>query len=212
MNTLVKNRVLLITAAAAVCLLVGCTPPKKVEEGAKFNTTLPVKEVMGHDIDVGAQKFWCASGDVVSAKGTISRAPTTEKGWEDAVSGATILAEGGNLLMLPERARDNGDWMKFAARLNAEAMVGRAAAEAHDVDKVFESGGKIYQVCTDCHAKYLLPFIDVKTGEPIKGSPLDSGKKEAEPAVPPAPDYKCPVFEDDPGTPKPFVAPKVAAK
>lgn len=206
------KKLALLTAAAAACMLASCTPPKKAEEAPKFNTSLPVKEVMGHDLDVGAQKFWCASGDVVTAKGTESRAPTTEKGWEDAVSGATIVAEAGNLLMLPERARDNGDWMKFAKRLNAEAMAGRAAAEAHDVDKVFEAGGRIYQVCTDCHAKYLLPFIDTKTGEPIKGSPLDSGKKEEEPAVPPAPDYKCPKFEDDPGTPPPKVAPKIAAK
>jgi hypothetical protein len=190
-----------LIAASAVCLaaaslLVACQPKKEAVAGPSFNVTLPVKEVMGHDIDVGAQKFWCASGDIVTAKGTLSRAPTTEAGWEDAVSGATILAEGGNLLMLPGRARDNGDWMKLAKRLNAAAMEGRAAAEAHDVDKVFATGGEIYQVCTDCHAKYLLPFIDTKTGEPLKGSPLDSGKKEAEPAVPPAPDFHCPEFKD----------------
>src|SRR5436190_24091632 len=202
----------LLIAAAAACLLVGCQPAKKAEEGPKFNVSLPVKEVMGHDIDVGAQKFWCASGDIVTDKGTVSRAPTSEAGWEDAVSGATILAEGGNLLMLPDRARDNGDWMKFAARLNAEAMIGRAGAEAHDVDKVFESGARIYQVCTDCHQKYLLPFIDTKTGEPVKGSPLDSGKKEEEPAVPPPPNYVCPKFEDEPGTPPPKVPAKTAAK
>ena len=202
-------RKLALLAVAAACVLAGCQ--KKTEEGAKFNVTLPVKEVMGHNVDVGAQKFWCASGDVVTDKGTMSRAPTSEAGWEDAISGATILAEGGNLLMLPDRARDNGDWMKLAARLNKEAMIGRAAAEDHDVDKVFEAGGRIYQVCTDCHSKYLLPFIDVKTGEPIKGSPLDSGKKEEEPAVPPPPDFKCPVIEDPPGTPPPFKGPRAPA-
>lgn len=193
------NRFGLIAGGAclvAAGLLAGCQPKKEAAAAPTFNVTLPVKEVMGHDIDVGAQKFWCASGDIVTASGTKSRAPTTEAGWEDAISGATILAEGGNLLMLPGRARDSGDWMKFASRLNAVAMEGRAAAEAHDVDKVFMKGGEIYEVCTACHSKYLLPFIDPKTGEPIKGSPLDTGKKEAEPAVPPAPDFHCPEFKD----------------
>jgi hypothetical protein len=199
-----------LLAAAAALALVACSPAKKDEaKGPPFNTSLPVKEVMGHNIDVGAQKFWCASGDVVTDKGTLSRAPTTEAGWEDAVSGATILAEGGNLLMLPDRARDNGDWMKFAKQLTDISLEGRIAAENHDVDTVFSTGGRIYEVCTACHEKYLLPFIDTKTGEPIAGSPLASGKKEEEPAVPPPPDYKCPTFEDPPGTPppKPFKKP-----
>src|SRR5689334_15386099 len=84
-----------LLAAAAALALVACTPAKKPGAeagGAKFDTSLPVKEVMGHDLDVGAQKFWCASGDVVTDKGTMSRAPTSEAGWEDAVSGATIVA------------------------------------------------------------------------------------------------------------------------
>jgi hypothetical protein len=204
------KRLSLLAAVAAVALA-ACTPAKKPEAagGAKFDTSLSVKEVMGHNVDVGAQKFWCASGDVVTDKGTMSRAPTTEAGWEDAVSGATILVESGNLLQLPDRARDNGDWMKFAQQLTKIAMEGRVAAENHDVDTVFSTGGRIYEVCTACHEKYLLPFIDTKTGEPIAGSPLDSGVKEPEPAVPPPPDYKCPTFEDPPGTPppKPFKKP-----
>ena len=201
-----------LLAAAAALALVACTPAKKpaAEGGAHFDTSLPVKEVMGHDLDVGAQKFWCASGDVVTEKGTMSRAPTSEAGWEDAISGATIIAESGNLLQLPDRARDNGDWMKFAQRLTKVALEGRVAAENHDVDTVFAKGGEMYQVCTDCHAKYLLPFIDTKTGEPIAGSPLDSGKKEAEPAVPPPPDFHCPEIKDPPGTPPPKVFKKPA--
>src|SRR3954465_9210975 len=109
------RKLALLAVAGVACLLVGCQ--KKEVEGAKFDTSLPVKEVMGHDLDVGAQKFWCASGDVVTDKGTMSRAPTSEAGWEDAVSGATIVAEAGNLLQLPDRARDQGDWMKLAQRL-----------------------------------------------------------------------------------------------
>ena len=86
------------------------------------------------------------------------------------------VAEAGNLLMLPGRARDNGDWMKFAAALHKAGVDAQQATEDRDDKRMFETGGEIYEVCTQCHQKYLLPFLG-PDGEPIKGGPLDTGAK-----------------------------------
>jgi hypothetical protein len=135
------------------CVLASCAPKPK------YNTTLPVKEVMGHVVDPAAWAVWHSSGTVVTLQGTQSLVPTTDEGWLAAESGAAALVEAGNDLMLPGRARDNGDWMKFAQQLSTAGLAAKEAAEAKDGAKMYTTGAQIYQVCTDCHAKYLLPFV-----------------------------------------------------
>lgn len=144
--------------AAGACLLLAACGPKKAE--APYNVTLPLDEVMGHVVDPAAWAFWGASGYIDTAEGTINRAPTTDEGWEHAANAAATVAEAGNLLMLPGRARDNGDWMKYAKQLYEAGMRGREAADAHDEKATFDTGGEIYEACTACHEKYLLPFLD----------------------------------------------------
>jgi hypothetical protein len=151
---------------------------------------MPLKEVMGHAVDYAAWTYWDRTGWIDSASGTVSRAPknpasipddpttladdvereTAEKAWIDTESGAIQLIEISNVLRLPgyvrvEEKDDNGDWLKFAERLGDAAHEAQEAAEAKDVDRMFVAGGKVFDVCTDCHAKYLLPHIDPKTGE-----------------------------------------------
>jgi hypothetical protein len=168
-----------LLAAAAALALTACGPGKKPQAEAQYNVDLPVKEVMGHVIDPAAQTFWRYSGEVDTAQGTTSRVPKPddEEAWENAMTGAVGLIEGANVLMLPGRARDNGDWIKFAKQLQAQGFLARASVEAKDGQKMFDVGGTAYEVCLACHEKYLLPFLDPKTGEPLPGSPLDSNKK-----------------------------------
>ena len=184
-----------LAASACVLLVVGCTQQKE----APYNTKLEVKEVMGHVIDFGAQAFWHSAGFIDTAEGTRSLTPSTEEGWLTAQSGAATVAEGANLLMLPDRARDNGDWIKFARQLSERSLEGMAAADAGEAawraieaakaaggstkeaeaqlvtaeTAMFDKGGQMYEVCTTCHEKYLLPFLDeegeMKTKAPLKG-------------------------------------------
>jgi len=72
----------------------------------------------------------------------------------------TTVAEAGNLMMLPGRAPDEGDWMKFAKAMTDQALLARAAVQAKNGDKMFETGAALYDTCTACHQKYLLPFLD----------------------------------------------------
>ena len=53
----------------------------------------------------------------------------------------------------------------YSIRLRNSLRDPHIPVEAKDAKKMFDTGGQIFQVCTDCHAKYLLPFIDPKTGE-----------------------------------------------
>ena len=165
------------------CLgLVGCSQPKTPDK-AVYDASVPLREVMGDVVDPAVWAFWNRSGSVVDAKGSHDKTPinpatlTDEKAreaaeneWIAAENGVTQLIQATNILQLPGYVRvtatnDNGDWLKFAQRLNKAAHDADGAVKAKDGQKMFDTGGVIYQVCTDCHAKYLMPFIDPKTGQ-----------------------------------------------
>ena len=56
--------------------------------------------------------------------------------------------------MMTPRAVDDGAWMQFARSLIEAGVEAAAAAEAHDVERVFAAGEQVYNVCTACHARY----------------------------------------------------------
>jgi hypothetical protein len=148
-----------IITMAIVAVLTACSQkPAATAAGAvKFDTSLPVNAIMDHVVDPGAFLYWKSTGEEVTEHGTKDLTPTTEEGWENMVSGATIVAEAGNMLQLAGRARPpEADWNKYAQQLTAQALVARAAADAHDKKLVFEEGAKLYQVCVDCHKQYVI--------------------------------------------------------
>lgn len=147
----------LILAAAVAGLLAGCS--KQAAE-QPYNVELPMNELMGHVIDPAAFQFWRASGSEITEEGTKSLTPTTDEGWEIAENGAATVAEAGNLLLLPGRAREEEDWVRMSKAMTAAALEARAAAMAKDEAKMFETGGKLYETCVACHEKYVAPFID----------------------------------------------------
>ena len=65
-----------------------------------------------------------------------------------------MLTEAGNLLMMPTRAKDGDQWMKMAQELIDTSVVALRAAEAKNVDALYDVGGKIDEVCEKCHKKY----------------------------------------------------------
>jgi hypothetical protein len=118
---------------------------------------------MGWMIDPSAGALWGSTGTVDSAQGSKTFAPTTDEEWNRLRSHAVIVAEAGNLLMLDGRAKDQGEWLKHARGMTDAAHAVLAAIEAKDADALFTSGGDLYQVCTDCHAKYLMtPATDAQ--------------------------------------------------
>lgn len=170
----------IITFAACAALLAACsqqkTAPKTEAAGAagaaKFNTSLPMDEFMGHVVDPASFVYWKGSGTEVTAKGSRDLSPTTEEGWEALESAAATLIEAGNMMQLPGRARaPEADWYKHAQELTARAVVAKAAAEKHDKEAVFKAGAALYEECTACHEEYVIQ-PQLKASGPAQGAPL----------------------------------------
>lgn len=84
-----------------------------------------------------------------------NEAPKDDKQWATVQNSALTLAETGNLLMLPGRAMDKGEWTKQAKALVATGAAAFKAANNKDVKALVEIGDKIDETCEACHAKYL---------------------------------------------------------
>lgn len=84
-----------------------------------------------------------------------NQAPKGDKDWKTVQDNALMLAEAGNLLLIPGRAKDTGDWTKFAKSLVTQGSKAFKAANAKDAKSLEDIGNDIDQVCEDCHAKYL---------------------------------------------------------
>jgi hypothetical protein len=84
-----------------------------------------------------------------------NEAPKNDREWKTVQDSALTLAEVGNLLLVPRRAKDSGDWTKFAKSLIAQGSRAFKAANAKDAKSLEDIGNDIDQVCEDCHAKYL---------------------------------------------------------
>lgn len=143
----------LALAAAAGLLLAGCQP--KAEQPQYSG--LDMQELMIHVVDPAAFAFWRGSGFELTEEGERDLAPTTDEGWKVVEDGAATVAEAGNLLMLPGRARAPEDeWNKYARLMTERALEAKAAAEAQDKKAVFDTGGRLYEVCVACHEKYVI--------------------------------------------------------
>src|SRR5688572_13892302 len=129
-------------ALAGLALLCGCSKP-----AAPYKVEMPMKEIMGHVVDPAADMIWTASGYEITEAGERDLSPTTEEGWLGVENGATIVAESANLLMLPGRAVDDGEWMTFAGAMADEAMKAKAAAQEKNRDRLFDAGASLYQAC-----------------------------------------------------------------
>ncbi len=137
------------------CALVafGCAhqPPSA---SPPFKPVTTVLELMEGVIAHAAEVYWEAVQVTVDEAGVHERNPQTDEEWESVWAAGLTIAEAGNLLMMEPRAVDNGAWMQFAVSLVDAGVEAAAAAQAHDVERVFAAGEQVYNVCTACHLRY----------------------------------------------------------
>ena len=81
--------------------------------------------------------------------------PKNDEQWAAVQNSALALAEAGNLLMIGNRAKDQGDWKKHSQALVDLGAAALKAAEAKDAEAVSKTGDDIYEVCEGCHNKYM---------------------------------------------------------
>jgi len=149
-----RTVVLIRLATVSSCLVaLGCAQQPPVQPPFKPVTT--VLELMESVIAHAAEVYWEAVQVTVDADGVHERKPGTDEEWEFVWASALAIAESGNLLMMEPRAVDDGAWMQFSRSLVEAGAEAAAAAEAHDVDRVFAAGEQVYNACLGCHTRYV---------------------------------------------------------
>jgi hypothetical protein len=138
----------LVCGALAATIACGGPPP------VTYKPVADVKQLMQAVVDPSADAVWESVATIFTKEGTEERRPRTDQEWALVRSHAMTLAESGNLLMMPGRAKDGGDWMKFAQDLVDVSAVALRAAEAKNAEGLLDVGGLIDEVCEKCHKKY----------------------------------------------------------
>ena len=140
--------VILATTTAAACSSAPPPPP--------FKPTADLKQLMANVVEPAADEYWDAVGWIDDAQGTIEIEPKTQEEWDAVRNHAYAIAEFGNLLMMPTRAKDSDEWMRMSVALIDAGQRAIRAAEGKNKQAVFDTGAEIYDACTTCHAKYAL--------------------------------------------------------
>jgi hypothetical protein len=152
-----------ITSFIGACILglAGCSDqPAPGAETATTEATGPayrpvtdIHQTMDWVLDPLADVIWDSAGTIITAEGSTELAPTTDEGWAEVVHAAAMLAESGNLLMIPGRSM-GADWDEYALGLMNASELAIKAAQDQNSDALFDAGGRIYQVCRACHNQY----------------------------------------------------------
>jgi hypothetical protein len=119
-----------------------------------FKPIVDVKQLMQGIVEPSSDVVWDAVATIFTKDGVEERRPRTNEEWANVRNHAMVLTEAGNLLMIPPRAKDGGEWMTRAQELVDSAAVALRAAEAKNVDQLLQIGGVIDEACENCHKKY----------------------------------------------------------
>lgn len=83
-----------------------------------------------------------------------TRTPANEAEWVELQGKALMVAESGNLLMMPAHRRDEERWLADAKLLRDAGAAAFKAAKARDVDGLAALNDALYQSCVTCHLHY----------------------------------------------------------
>jgi len=111
----------------------------------------PRPEPVGTMSDLMAKLLYPASDAILYIE---SRTPEKEYEWNELVGNAMIVAEFANLLMLPGRALDQGQWLRDSKLM---LDVGRKAYEAaleKDLQTLIGLNEEMIASCQTCHIHY----------------------------------------------------------
>jgi hypothetical protein len=142
--------------AASVGAMSGCAGERPDEP---YRAIADVPELMAHVLEPSAQVYWRAVGWILDAEGEHELRPESEEEWLEVENAAFMVAESGNLLMMADRAVDDGAWMAMSQALIDIGQRAVLVAEERDDQGVFDVGAEMYHVCTQCHATYAVETL-----------------------------------------------------
>ena len=168
----------MFVAVLFVALAISCEPgapplpvasaePQTLESGAlspPYRVVTNIRHTMEWILDPAADVIWDSAGFVITAEGERDLQPTTAQGWAEVRNSAAVLAEAGNLLMMPGRSSGE-DWIAYAEALTEAGVVSMAAADARDAAALFEAGGQLYQACRNCHTQFMVPLQEARKSQ-----------------------------------------------
>ncbi len=123
-------------------------------EAPAMTPVASVKQIRNGIVAPGAQAGFESVGTSVSAAGIEERRPQNDAEWAALGDSAAALVESGNLLVIGDRAVDQGDWVKMSKALSDASMMALKAAEAKNADGILEAGSIINTSCDNCHQRY----------------------------------------------------------
>jgi len=150
-----RSFVLVIALSA---MLTGCNP---APEPPPFKAIVETKDLMEDLMERQADIVWGATGSIVTAEGVEERRPKNEEEWVAVKAAAVNLTETGNLLMMPPRAQDAGQWMKNVQAMMAQGQKMIEAIDRRDTKAMFDVGSDLYDTCTNCHMHYMPAIKDL---------------------------------------------------
>ena len=80
--------------------------------------------------------------------------PKNDIEWNELQGKALALAEFGNLMMMPGRARDQDQWLRDAKLLAEAGAAALKFAKAKDLDGIVGLNEQLVSSCTSCHMHY----------------------------------------------------------
>lgn len=141
------------------CLLVGCGGGESTASNSTpYNPTFNMMDLMNLVIDPTADVIWLNSGWEITEEGERELFPRNNEEWQKLVHASAILAESGNLLMIPGRAGGTeeraADWYSYSQAMIDTGNLLLKAAQEQDKQAIFDLGGQLYQICVACHNRY----------------------------------------------------------
>lgn len=147
--------------AASVALLAACG-----EEVEQPDRTM--QQLMAEVVQPTADIYWKSVQWISDEEGMHEIVPETDEDWQRVRDSAVRIQELGVLLQQPAYSQDRGeDWTQISQSLVEVGELAEQAAVERDVDKVFEVGGTIYNVCTACHQIYPSTAV-LEDGTPVE--------------------------------------------
>ena len=140
------------TALFGSVIAVSCTP---AEPPSPYKPVASVEELMEGTVQPAAERYWQSVSTTISAAGIEEKFPKTDEEWEAVWGGAMTIAESGNLLMMPSRVREDAEWTRLSTALVDIGVEAAKAARSRNPETVLEVGEKVYNVCTECHMKFI---------------------------------------------------------
>lgn len=113
-----------------------------------------IKQIMNGIVMPNATVVYDAVGTTISGDRVEETFPRNDKEWAAVSDSAAALVESGNLLLLGDRAVDNGDWVRMTREFISAGKVVLEAAEEKKADGIFMAGGDLNATCDSCHEKY----------------------------------------------------------